>query len=155
MPGVLLPSITEEEMLPNPPCPAICRPPSVRCLSHTCCSYTRGATPRAEPPTCLGQPKPIQPCSPKATLTLGAAHSQKCPIGGEFKASLGGLQLAWTGLPFSPGTSRRQAASSPYLLLHWPGCCLSLGTSGPHSVFHSRRGWWQTRGWSHLPQSPR
>jgi len=55
---------------------------------------------------CPGQPKPIQPCSPNATLTLEATHVQQYPAGGEFKASPGGLQLARTALLFSPDTSR-------------------------------------------------
>lgn len=68
-------------------------------------SHTRGATPITEPPTCPGQPKPIQPRSPNATLALEATHVQQYPVGGEFKASPGGLQLAQTSLPFSPDTS--------------------------------------------------
>lgn len=70
--------------------------------SHT---HTRGATPRMEPPTCPGRPKPIQPRSPNATLALEATHLQKQLAGGEFKASPGGIQPARAGRPSSPGTS--------------------------------------------------
>lgn len=40
---------------------------------HTLC-HTRGATPSTEPPTCSGQPKPIQLHSPSVTLTLEATR---------------------------------------------------------------------------------
>lgn len=73
-------------------------------------SLTRGATPSTEPPTCPGRPKPIQPRSPNATLTLEATHLQKNLVGGEFKASPGGIQSAWTRLLSSPGTSGGQGS---------------------------------------------
>lgn len=47
-------------------------------LSH---SHTRGSTPSIEPPTCPGQPKPIQPRSPNATPTPEATPLQKHPRG--------------------------------------------------------------------------
>lgn len=88
------------------PSPALCPQPRVWGWGTCTLSHTHGATPSTEPPTCPGQPKPIQPCSSNATLTLQATRVQRCPVGGEFKASPGGLRLARTGLPFSPDTSR-------------------------------------------------
>lgn len=70
------------------------------------------------------QPSPIQPCSPNATLTLEVTHLQNIPWE-MFKASLGGLQLAWTSLPFFPDISRGHGS----LITIFCYCTLPAGVS--------------------------
>lgn len=119
-------------------------------------SLTRGATPRTEPPTCPGRPKPIQPRSPNATLTLEATHLQK-KISWEVSSKPAREESSrrGPGAPPLPAPLEDKAAGSPYRLLHFGGWRLSHGTSGPHSVFHNLRKGWQRLSRSHLPRSPR
>lgn len=57
--------------------------------------------------TYLPRPAYANPASlSKCHLTLEATHSQKQLVGGEYKASPGGLQSVRTTLPFSPDAAR-------------------------------------------------
>ena len=62
------------------------RPPHLHSFSlPLTLTYTWGHTQQSHLPS-PGQPKPIQPRSPSATLTLGATHLWKYLVGGVFKA---------------------------------------------------------------------
>lgn len=120
-------------------------------LSHT---HTWGHTQQSHLPS-PGQPKPIQPRSPSATLTLGATHLWKYLVGGVFKAGQedsGRLDQT----PLLSDTSRGQALPhhliryctlptdvSPWAPRALTASSISLGVAGGAC------------GRSHLPWSPR